>query len=173
MSGEIRIFNVLFLCTGNSCRSIMAEAYLNFAGQGRFKAFSAGSHPKGAVHPMALETLRVAGVPTRGLTSKGWEGFEEPGAPELDCVVTTCDSAASEVCPIWPGQPMNAHWPFPDPDAFEGSETETRAYFLDVFRQIRTRIDIFMNLPMASLDKLALKKRLDEIGKVTPEETAG
>ncbi|GAK44291.1 protein tyrosine phosphatase [Tepidicaulis marinus] len=168
MSDTKRQFNVLFLCTGNSCRSILAEAYLNHAAGDRFKAYSAGSHPKGQVHPLALETLRVAGLPTTGLSSKGWEAFEGPGAPALDFVITTCDSAANEVCPIWPGQPMNAHWPFPDPDAFQGTETETKAHFLDVFRQIRTRIDIFANLPLASLDKLSLQKKLDEIGKTAP-----
>ena len=165
---EKRLFNVLFLCTGNSCRSILAEAYLNHAAGDRFKAYSAGSSPKGRVHPRALETLRLAGIAVEGLSSKSWEAFEGPGAPEIDFVITTCDNAANEVCPIWPGHPVSAHWPFPDPDAFDGSETETKAHFLDVFRQIRTRIDIFTSLPLASLGRTGVKERLDEIGKTAP-----
>ena len=157
-------FNVLFLCTGNSCRSILAEAYLNSLPGVPFKAYSAGSHPTGAVNPYALETLRVAKVGTDGLRSKSWDEFAVPDAPKMDFVFTVCDSAAGEMCPVWPGQPMTAHWPFPDPAHFEGTEAETRAYFLDVFRQIRSRLDILVNLPLKSLDKLALKKKLDELG---------
>lgn len=162
-----KIFNVLFLCTGNSARSVMAEAYLNFAGRGRFRAFSAGSMPTGKVNPHTLDVLKIAGVPMKEAPrSKNWNEFGESGAPEMDFVITVCDAAAGEVCPIWPGQPMNAHWGFPDPAAVQGSDAEKQAAFLDVFRQIRARIDIFVNLPMASLDKLALKKHLDDIGKV-------
>ncbi|HRE59489.1 MAG TPA: arsenate reductase ArsC [Micropepsaceae bacterium] len=162
-----KIFNVLFLCTGNSARSVMAEAWLNFAGRGRFAAFSAGSMPTGKVNPHTLDVLKIAGVPLRETPrSKSWSEFAESGAPEMDFVITVCDSAAGEVCPIWPGQPMNAHWGFPDPAAVQGTDAEKQAAFLDVFRQIRSRIDIFINLPMASLDRLALKKHLDDIGKV-------
>lgn len=159
-----RTFNVLFLCTGNSARSIMAEAYLNSIPGISFKGYSAGSHPKDDVNPYALDTLTVAKIRTDGLHTKTWDAFGEPGAPEMDFVFTVCDNAAGEVCPVWPGQPMTAHWPFADPAAFAGSETETRAFFLDVFRQIRTRIDILVNLPMPSLDKLSLQRKLDEIG---------
>lgn len=162
-----KIFNVLFLCTGNSARSVMAEAYLNSVGRGRFQAFSAGSMPTGKVNPHSLDVLKIAGVHLREQPrSKSWSEFAESGAPEMDFVITVCDSAAGEVCPIWPGQPMNAHWGFPDPAAVQGTDAEKQAAFLDVFRQIRARIDIFVNLPMASLDRLALKKHLDDIGKV-------
>ena len=161
-------YNVLFLCTGNSARSIMAEAYLNSLSRPGFKAYSAGSHPTGKVHPMALDVARVAKAPTAGLSSKAWDVYAKPDAPQMNFVFTVCDNAAGEVCPIWPGQPMSAHWPFPDPAAFEGPETECRAHFLDVFRQIRTRIDLFTALPIASLDKLALKKELDGIGTSRP-----
>jgi arsenate reductase len=157
--------NILFLCTGNSARSILCEAYLNAVAGERFRAYSAGSHPKGAVHPLTLETLRLAKLPTDGLRSKSWDEFAQPGAPGLDFVVTVCDSAAGEICPLWPGQPITAHWSFPDPAAFEGREVEARALFLDVFRQIRTRLDIFRNLPVARLDRLALKHELDAIGR--------
>ncbi|MFZ5929841.1 MAG: arsenate reductase ArsC [Pseudomonadota bacterium] len=155
---------VLFLCTGNSARSIMAEAALNFYGMGRFRAYSAGSHPAGAVHPLTLDTLKIARIDTSGLRSKSWDEFSKPGAPKLDFVFTVCDNAAGEVCPIWPGQPMTAHWGFPDPAAFEGSDTEKRAFFQEIFRQIRTRIELFINLPMASLDRLSLQRKLDEMG---------
>ena len=173
MSDAQKTFNVLFLCTGNSCRSVMAEAYLNSIPGISFKGFSAGSQATGTVNPYALDTLEVAKVRTDGLRSKNWDEFSGPDAPEMHFVFTVCDNAANEVCPVWPGQPMSAHWPFPDPAVFEGSETETRAHFLDVFRQIRSRIDIFVNLPISSLDKLALKKKLDEIGQSTASsETA-
>jgi arsenate reductase len=156
---------VLFLCTGNSARSIMAEALLNFYGMGRFRAHSAGSHPAGAVNPLTLDTLRIAKINTEGLRSKSWDEFSKPGAPKLDFVFTVCDNAAGEVCPVWPGQPMTAHWGFPDPAAFEGSDTERRAFFQDIFRQIRTRIELFISLPIASLDRLSLQRKLDEMGR--------
>ena len=162
---DAKTYNALFLCTGNSARSVMAEAYLNFASMGRFKAYSAGSRPTGGVNPLALETLKTARVFVGTPRSKSWEEFAKPGAPQMDFVITVCDQAAGEECPIWPGQPMNAHWSFPDPAAFVGDDVEKRAVFFDVFRQIRTRIDLFLALPLASLDRLALKKKLDEIGK--------
>jgi len=157
--------NVLFLCTGNSARSIFAEAYLNSAAGGQFRACSAGSHPKGAVHPLTAETLRVAGLPTQDLRSKSWDEFASPGAPKMDFVITVCDSAAGEVCPVWPGQPITAHWSFPDPAAFEGSADETRAFFREVFRQIRARLDLLRNLPLSKLDRLAIKREFDDIGR--------
>ena len=156
--------HVLFLCTGNSARSLMAEAALNFYSMGRFRAYSAGSHPAGAVNPLTLDTLRIARINTEGLRSKSWDEFSVPGAPKLDFVFTVCDNAAGEVCPVWPGQPMTAHWGFPDPAAFEGSDTEKRAFFQEIFRQIRTRIELFISLPMDSLDRLSLQRKLDEMG---------
>ena len=165
MSGDKETWNVLFLCTGNSARSIMAEAYMNSLPQKRFKAYSAGSHPAGAVNPHAIDVLRTARIPVEGLRSKSWDEYAVPGAPHMDFVFTVCDNAAGEVCPIWPGQPMTAHWPFSDPAHFEGGDTEKRAFFLDVFRQIRARIDIFTNLPLRSLDKLAIQRRIDELGR--------
>ena len=159
------LHNVLFLCTGNSARSVLAETYLNSAGDGRFRAYSAGSHPKGAIHPMTLDTLRIAHLPTVGLRSKSWDEFAAAGAPKMDFVITVCDSAAGEMCPVWPGQPITAHWSFADPAAFEGREVEQRAFFLEIFRQIRNRLDIFCNLPIARLGRLALKKELDDIGR--------
>ena len=165
MSGDNETWNVLFLCTGNSARSIMAEAYMNSLPEKRFKAYSAGSHPGGTVNPHAIEVLRTARIPVEGLRSKSWDEFAVPGAPKMHFVFTVCDNAAGEVCPIWPGQPMTAHWPFADPAAFEGSDAEKRALFLDVFRQIRARIDIFTNLPLRSLDKLAIQKRIDDLGR--------
>ncbi|MEQ8266915.1 MAG: arsenate reductase ArsC [Parvibaculum sp.] len=165
MTDKAETYNVLFLCTGNSARSIMAEAYLNSLPGRPFHAYSAGSHPAGAVNPYALDVLRNAKLSTEGFRSKSWDEFAVPGAPKMDFVFTVCDNAAGEVCPIWPGQPMTAHWPFPDPAAFKGSEAETHAVFLDVFRQIRTRIDIFTNLPLRSLDKLALQKKLSDLGR--------
>jgi arsenate reductase len=164
MSEEYR-YNILFLCTGNSARSVLAEAYLNSAAGDRFRAYSAGSHPKGAVHPFTLDTLRIAHLPFLDLRSKSWDEFAKPDAPKMDFVITVCDSAAGETCPIWPGQPITAHWSFPDPAAFQGREIEQRAFFLDVFRQIRTRLDILRNLPLARLGRLALKQELDEIGR--------
>jgi len=163
--GSQRIFNVLFLCTGNSARSIMAQAILERVGMGRFKAFSAGSHPSGEVNPYALELLKRFNHKTEGFRSKSWDEFAGEDAPKMDFVFTVCDQAAGEVCPIWPGQPMSAHWPFPDPAAFEGTEVEKHAFFADVYGRIHNRIDIFVNLPISSLDKLSLKTRLDAIGR--------
>ncbi|MGH8607571.1 MAG: arsenate reductase ArsC [Gammaproteobacteria bacterium] len=160
--------NVLFLCTGNSARSIMAECILNRLGRGKFKAYSAGSHPKGEVHPYALELLKRENFMTDKLRSKDWEEFARPGAPSLAFVFTVCDKAAAEVCPVWPGQPMSAHWGLPDPAAAEGSEIEKRLAFADAYRMLTQRISIFVNLPMASLDKISLQKRLDEIGRKLP-----
>lgn len=160
-----KVFNVLFICTGNSARSILAEAILNREGRGKFRAYSAGSHPKGAVHDYALDLLRRTNHPTAELRSKSWDEFAAPGAPPLDFAFTVCDNAAGEVCPIWPGQPMTAHWGLPDPAAVEGSEAEKRAAFADAYRMLSNRISIFVNLPIASLDKLSLQKRLDEIGR--------
>ena len=160
-----KTYNVLFLCTGNSARSIMAECILRRLGQGRFNAYSAGSHPAGRVNPYALELLKRFNYATVNLRSKDWEEFAQPGAPLLDFVFTVCDKAAGEVCPVWPGQPMSAHWGFPDPAAFDGSEAEKRALFADVYGQIHNRISIFVSLPIASLDRLALQRRLDELGR--------
>jgi protein-tyrosine-phosphatase len=163
------IFNVLFLCTGNSARSILAEAILNREGKGKFVGYSAGSHPKGAVHPFAIDLLKKLNHPTDQLRSKSWDEFATPGAPEMDFVFTVCDSAASEVCPVWPGQPMTAHWGVPDPAAAEGSEAERRLAFADAYRQLNNRISIFTSLPIASLDRLSLQKRLDDIGRKFPQ----
>jgi protein-tyrosine-phosphatase len=161
--------NVLFLCTGNSCRSIMAECALNRLGQGRFRAFSAGSHPTGRVHPLAIDLLRQLNYPTGGLRSKDWSEFAEEDAPVMDFVFTVCDNAAGEVCPVWPGQPVTAHWGFADPAAFEGSEAGTHAFFADVYGQIERRISVFVSLPFEALNRLALKRRLDELGRNLPE----
>lgn len=157
--------NVLFLCTHNSARSIMAEAILTVEGKGRFNAFSAGSEPAGRVHPYTLDLLKTIGFPTDNLRSKSWDEFAEDGAPVMDFVFTVCDSAAAETCPVWPRQPMTAHWGFPDPAAFEGTEAEKRAVFADVYRQIQTRIGIFVNLPIERLGGIALKRKLDDIGR--------
>ena len=160
-----KTYNVLFLCTGNSARSILAECVLNRLGRGRFKAYSAGSFPKGKVHPFALDLLERQGYPTAGLRSKSWDELAAPGAPPLDFVFTVCDNAAGEVCPIWPGQPMTAHWGLPDPAAVEGSAAEQHIAFADTLRMLVNRIGVFVNLPIASLDKLSLQKRLREIGR--------
>lgn len=144
--------NVLFLCTGNSARSILAEMYLNHAGGARFRAFSAGSFPKGEVHPLSLETLRAAGIPIAGARSKSWDEFATPTAQRIDLVITVCDNAAGEVCPIWPGTPAKAHWSFPDPAATEGSETQKRAHFAEIFAGIRNSIDRLIALPAGKLD---------------------
>lgn len=160
-----KLFNVLFLCTGNSARSILAESILNRLGRGRFQAFSAGSHPTGAVNPHAIALLKRLNYPTETLRSKNWDEFAKPGAPELDFVFTVCDNAASEVCPVWPGQPMTAHWGVPDPALATGTTAEIAALFADTYRMLERRIDIFVNLPMKSLDRLSLQKRLDEIGR--------
>ncbi|WP_193173956.1 arsenate reductase ArsC [Nisaea nitritireducens] len=166
MTGD-RIFNVLFLCTGNSARSIMAEAILNRAGAGRFQAYSAGSTPRGEIHSYAADFLRNQNYALDSLRSKSWEEFSAPGAPAMDFVFTVCDDAAKETCPVWPGQPMTAHWGVPDPAAVEGSEAEKRFAFADTFRMLNTRIEIFVNLPLQRLDKLALQKRLDDIAGAT------
>ncbi|NJO36310.1 MAG: arsenate reductase ArsC [Rhizobiales bacterium] len=158
-------YNVLFVCTGNSARSIMAECALGRHGAGKFKAFSAGSHPTGAVHPVALQLLKKYNYVTKDLRSKDWQEFAAPESPDLDFVFTVCDSAAGEVCPAWPGQPMTAHWGVEDPAAFVGPEDKALAKFRDVYFQLERRIQIFVNLPIASLDKLSLQKRLDAIGK--------
>jgi arsenate reductase len=160
-------YNVLFLCTGNSARSIMAEAIMNRVGAGRFRAFSAGSMPAGKVNPHAIALLEKLNYKTEGFRSKGWEEFSHasnPDAPELDFVFTVCDNAAGEVCPIWPGQPMTAHWGIPDPAAAEGNPAEIAVAFADAYRQLNNRITIFTSLPLASLDRLALQKQLDQIG---------
>jgi arsenate reductase len=158
-------FNVLFLCTGNSARSIIAEAILGREGRRKFRAFSAGSHPKGSVHPYALDLLRKLNFDVSGFRSKNWSEFARPEAPNLDFVFTVCDDAAAEACPVWPGQPMTAHWGIPDPAAVTGNEAEIRLAFADTFRMLDNRISIFVNLPINSLDKLALQKQLDSIGK--------
>ncbi len=159
-----KVYKVLFLCTGNSARSILAEAILKREGLGRFESFSAGSQPKGEVHPYAIDLLRNWNYPTGELRSKSWDEFGGPEAPELDFVFTVCGNAAGEVCPVWPGQPMTAHWGVPDPAAVEGSEAERRVAFSEAFRMLFNRISVFVNLPIASLDKLALQARLREIG---------
>jgi arsenate reductase len=158
-------FNVLFLCTGNSARSIMAEVILNRAGQGRFRAFSAGSQPKGQVHPYALDLLRKLNYDVNGLRSKSWIEFAGPDKPSLDFVFTVCDNAAAETCPVWPGQPMTAHWGVPDPAAATGKEAEIRLAFADAFRMVSNRINMFVALPLRSLDQLSLQRQLDSIGK--------
>lgn len=159
-----RRYNVLFLCTGNSARSIMAEAIMNRKGFPNFTAYSAGSHPKGAVHSAALRQIELAKLPTTGLRSKDWAEFAKPGAPNLDFVFTVCDKAAKEVCPVWPGQPMTAHWGVPDPAAIEGTPEQIEKAFREAFVTLDRRISLFLCLPLASLDKLALKKALDNIG---------
>jgi protein-tyrosine-phosphatase len=160
-----RTYNVLFLCTHNSARSIIAESVMNRLGKGTFKAFSAGSQPRGQVHPFALDLLANLGHDVSGLRSKSWEEFSGPGANPLDFVFTVCDNAADEVCPVWPGQPMTAHWGVPDPSLAEGSETERRLAFADTMRMLSQRIGIFMSLPFRSLDKMSLQNRLREIGR--------
>ena len=162
-----RVYNVLFLCTGNSARSILAEAILNKVGKGKFVAYSAGSQPKGAVHPQALALLQRLDYSTDGLRSKSWSEFAEAGSPKLDFVFTVCDNAANEVCPVWPGQPMTAHWGVPDPAAAEGKETEIVKAFRDAYLTLERRIELFANLPVRGLDRMSLRKRLEEIGKVT------
>ena len=160
-----KIFNVLFLCTGNSARSILAEAILAREGMGRFKAYSAGSRPAGQVNPNALALLRRLNHDVSGCRSKGWDEFAGDGAPRMDFVFTVCDNAADEVCPVWPGQPMSAHWGIPDPAAATGTPSEVADAFADAYRMLTNRISIFVNLPIASLDKLALRERLDDIGR--------
>ena len=161
-----RVFNVLFLCTGNSARSILAESILRKDGAGRFNAFSAGSHPKGAVNPFALKVLESLDYPTEGLRSKGWEEFAAPGAPEMDFVFTVCDNAAGEACPVWPGQPMTAHWGIEDPAAVEGTDIQKEAAFVLAARYLKNRISVFTNLPIKSLDKLSIDAKVREIGQL-------
>lgn len=163
-----RVFNVLFLCTGNSARSILAEAILNREGMGRFKAFSAGSQPKGEVHPQALALLEKLNHDTGFARSKSWEEFAQPGAPVMDFVFTVCDNAAGEACPVWPGQPLTAHWGVPDPAAVEGSPVEIALAFADTYRMLANRISIFTSLPLASLDRMTLQSRLTDIGRDLP-----
>ena len=158
-------YNVLFLCTGNSARSILAEAYLNTAGRGRFTAYSAGSHPGGKVNPLALELLQKNRIDVSGLRSKSWDEFARPGAPALDFVFTVCDNAAGEVCPLWPGQPISAHWGVQDPAAVEGPEELRRKAFLRAFSELSTRINLLLSLPLDKLDRLVLQKKLEEIGR--------
>lgn len=157
-------FNVLFLCTGNSARSILAESIMNKVGRGRFVAYSAGSHPKGEVHPCALKLLERLGHPTAHLQSKPWDEFARPGAPDLHFVITVCDNAAGEVCPVWPGQPISSHWGLPDPAAVTGSDAQVTLAFADTFRMLNNRIGIFTSLPVEKLDQIALKQRMDDIG---------
>ena len=159
-------YNVLFLCTGNSARSIMAEAILNKLGAGKFRTYSAGSRPKGWVHPEALQLLRSLGYDTSGFRSKSWSEFADPGAPLLDFVFTVCDNAAGEVCPVWPGQPMTAHWGLPDPAEAKGNPAEVALAFKDTYRMLNQRIGIFVSLPLRSLDQLSLQKKLREIGRM-------
>ncbi|HWT28987.1 MAG TPA: arsenate reductase ArsC [Methylophilaceae bacterium] len=164
-----RTFNVLILCTGNSARSIMAEALFNILGNGRFKAYSAGSHHTGKVNPFAIEQVQAIGYPVDGLRSKNWDEFATPDAPQMDFVITVCDNAAGEVCPVWPGQPLSAHWGFEDPAAVEGTDDEKRAAFRKIFHQIRNRVGIFASLPLANLDRIAIKREMDQIGNRQPE----
>jgi len=169
-----RVFNVLFLCTGNSARSILAECLVNRLGKGRFLGYSAGSQPKGAVHPLALEFLRRNRFDTAGLRSKDWQEFAAPDAPKMDFVFTVCDKAAAEVCPVWPGQPMTAHWGVADPAAAEGSEEERVKAFRRAYLELERRISLFVSLPVRSLDRLSLQGKLDEIGKMSADaESAG
>ena len=161
-----RVFNVLFLCTGNSARSILAEAILDRSGNGRFNAFSAGSHPAGRVNPYAIELLKKQNLSVADLRSKSWDEFAEPGAPKLDFVFTVCDNAAGEVCPLWPGQPMTAHWGIPDPAAVQGTEEQKRKAFFEAYMQLNRRIGQFVSLPVNRLDTLTLQNKLDEIGKL-------
>jgi arsenate reductase len=158
-------YNVLFLCTGNSARSIMAEAIMNRKGRPNFTAYSAGSHATGRVHPQALRQLEIAGLPTGGARCKNWDEFAQPGAPKLDFVFTVCDNAAKEVCPVWPGQPMTAHWGVPDPAAVAGPPELIERAFREAFAILDRRISLFLCLPLSSLDKLAIKKEIDRIGQ--------
>lgn len=163
-----RTYNVLFLCTGNSARSIIAEALVNHWGKGRFKGYSAGSFPKSVPNPYALELIEKLGLPTAGLRSKSWDELAKPGAPQMDFVFTVCDQAAAEPCPMWPGQPMTAHWGLADPAAVDGTELEKREAFRRAFRELENRIKIFVSLRIGALDHMALKKEVDRIGKAMP-----
>ena len=160
-----KVYNVLFLCTGNSARSILAEVLLKHLSKGQFNAYSAGSLPKGAVHPLALDLLERLSLPTTGLRSKSWKEFARPGAPVMDFVFTVCDQAAGEVCPVWPGNPITAHWGVPDPAAVEGTDDECKRAFRDAYHQLDARIRLFIALPIDKLDRMALKRHADEIGR--------
>ena len=160
-----KVYNVLFLCTGNSARSIMAEGVLNFEGKGKFRAYSAGSFPKGTVNPLALKTLERAGIPTEGFRSKSWDEFARPGAPVMDFVFTVCDDAAGEVCPVWPGHPVTAHWGVPDPAAVGGSDVNRARAFRETLSQLTNRLRVFIALPIEKLDHLTLKQHVDDIGR--------
>ncbi len=165
-----KTYNVLILCTGNSARSIMAEALINTMGQGRFRAYSAGSTPTGKVNPFAIEKVRAVNYPTDSLRSKSWDEFATPDAPKMDFIITVCDNAAGEVCPVWPGQPISAHWGFEDPAAVEGTDDEKRRAFDKVFRLMMNRVRLFVNLPLGTLDRTAIKQELLNIGQIgTPE----
>jgi arsenate reductase len=164
-----RIYNALFLCTGNSARSILAESLLNHWGRGKFRGFSAGSFPKGQVHPFAVDLLKQLNLPAENLRSKSWDEFAAPGAPPTDFIFTVCDNAAGEVCPVWPGKPMAAHWGIADPAAVEGTDMEKAAAFRKAFKELETRIKLFTSLPIDSLDSLTLQSRLREIGKAPTE----
>lgn len=163
------VLNVLFLCTHNSARSVIAEAIMNRLGQGKFQGFSAGSAPSGQVHPLAIDVLKKGNYDTSTLRSKSWDEFAGPDAPKIDFVFTVCDNAANETCPLWPGQPMTAHWGLPDPSSVDGTDAEKRLAFADTHRMLYQRIGIFVNLPLDALDKLSLQKRLDEIGHARRE----
>jgi arsenate reductase (thioredoxin) len=165
-------YNVLFLCTGNSARSIMAEAILNKKGKPNFTAYSAGSHPSGQVRPEAIQQLETARLPTEGLRSKSWDEFAKPGAPHLDFVFTVCDNAAKEVCPIWPGQPMTAHWGVPDPAAVAGTSEQIARAYRDAFLMLERRISLFLSLPLSSLDKLAIQREINRIGQTSEAQSA-
>ena len=164
-----RIYNVLILCTGNSARSIMAEALINTMGQGRFRAYSAGSHPTGKVNPFAVEKVESVKYPTENLRSKSWDEYATPDAPKMDFIITVCDNAAGEMCPVWPGQPISAHWGFEDPAAVEGTDDEKRRAFEQTFRHMMNRVRLFVNLPLKMLDQTAIKRELANIGKTEQE----
>jgi arsenate reductase len=163
-------YNILVLCTGNSARSIMAEALINTMGGGRFHAYSAGSFPTGKVNPFAIEQVAALGYPINDLRSKNWDEFAQPGAPQMDFIITVCDRAAGETCPVWPGQPISAHWGFEDPAAVEGDDEAKRRAFARIFRQIMTRVRIFVSLPLDKLDKIAIKREMDHIGRIQNQD---
>ncbi len=169
-----RVFNVLFLCTHNSARSVLAESILNRSGTGKFRAFSAGSQPRGQINPYAIDLLKNLGYDVTGLRSKSWDEFAAAGAPQMDFVFTVCDNAAQEVCPLWPGQPMTAHWGVPDPSIAKGTEAEKRVAFANTYRMLQRRIDVFTSLPIKSLARLAIQNKIEEIGRMadTPESTS-
>lgn len=166
-------YQILFLCTGNSARSILAERLLEHLGGDGFRGHSAGSYPRGVVHPLALRLLAEQGLPTAGLRSKSWDEFARPGAPALDFVFTVCDQAAGEICPVWPGQPVTAHWGLPDPAAEHGTETQRMLAFRETFQALERRIRLFVSLPIAQLDRMALTRRVEEIGRVRPDSAEG